>query len=120
MNCQDKWRYHLKKEKLENSVKHQIHQILRITRKNGKTEHCGRTYAKNDVVLEPGQISDTFEFREPVFYKIVTMVTRDDDSPNIYTVPVGKCNLQTSADDSKYQEIHHNELVCTGESISKK
>ena len=55
----------LKKQRLDNSVKHQIHQILRITSKNGKTEYYGRTYAKNDVVLEPGCIRDAFELREP-------------------------------------------------------
>ena len=50
----------------------------------------------------------------------MTVVTRDDDSPNIYTVPVGRCNLQTSVDDSKYKEIHQNDLICLGQSISKK
>ena len=88
---------------MENSVKHQIHQIMRITSNNGKTEYCGRTYAKNEVVLEPGWISDAFELREPEFYKLVTTVTHDDDSPNIYNVPVGRCDLQTSVDESKYE-----------------
>ena len=37
---------------LENSLNHQIHQILHITSKNGKTEYRGRTYAKNEVVLD--------------------------------------------------------------------
>ena len=46
-------------------VQHQIHQILRITRNNGKTEYRGRTYAKNEVVIEPGWISSAFELREP-------------------------------------------------------
>ena len=30
-----------------------------------KTEYRGSTYAKNDVVLEPGWVSDAFELREP-------------------------------------------------------
>ena len=60
-----KMKISLKKHRLENSVKHQIHQIIRITSKNGKTEYLGRTYAKNGVVLEPDCISDSFEFREP-------------------------------------------------------
>ena len=55
----------LKKQRLENSVKHQIHQILHITIENGKTGYRGRTYAKNDVVLEPGWISGAFELCEP-------------------------------------------------------
>ena len=79
----------LKKQRVENSVNHQIHQILRITIKNGKTEYRGRTYAKNEVVLEPGWLINDFELREPEFYKLVTIVTRDDYSRNIYTVPVG-------------------------------
>ena len=55
----------LKQHILGNSFKHQIHQIIFITSSNGKTEYRGRTYAKNEVVLEPGWISDAFELREP-------------------------------------------------------
>ena len=39
------------------------------------------------------------------------MVKRDDYSPNIYTLPVGRCDLQTSDDESKYEEIHQNALI---------
>ena len=49
----------------------------------------------------------------------MTKVTHDDDSPNIYTVPVGQYNLQTSVDESKYEEIHQNALICPGRYISK-
>ena len=55
----------LKKQIWDNSVKHQIHKILCITIKNGKTEYCGKIYSKNEVVLELGWISDAFELREP-------------------------------------------------------
>ena len=55
----------LKKQRLEKSIKLQIHKITRITDNNGKTDYCGRKYAKNEVVLEPGWIHETFEFREP-------------------------------------------------------
>ena len=48
------------------------------------------------------------------------MVTRDDDSQNIYTVPVVLCNEHTSDDESKYEEKRKNELIDTGEYISKK
>ena len=47
-------------------------------------------------------------------------ITRDDDSQNIYTVPVGRCNQQTSVEDSKYEEKLKNSLIVPGESISKK
>ena len=48
------------------------------------------------------------------------MVTRDDDSPNIYTVCFGQCNILTSVDESKYGEIHKNAFIFAGGSISKK
>ena len=110
----------LKKLRLENSVKHQIHQILRITNKNGKTEYRGRTYAKKEVVLEPSWISDAFELHEPELYKLVTTVTRDDEIRNTYIVPIGWCNELTSVDESKYEEKLKSALICPGESISKK
>ena len=46
---------------------------------------------KKEVLYEPGRISDDFELHELEFYKLVTTITRDDDSRNIYTVPVGQC-----------------------------
>ena len=75
-----KMKISIKKHIWENSVKHQIHQIQRITGRNGKTEYRGWTYAKNEVVLQPGWISSDFEFYEPELYKLVTTVTQDDDS----------------------------------------
>ena len=68
---------------MDNNVEKQIHQIQRITGRNGKTEYRGWTYAKNEVVLQPGWIRDAFEFCEPELYKLVTTVTRYDDSQNI-------------------------------------
>ena len=53
------------------------------------------TYTKNEIVIEPCWLSNALELREPEFYKLVTMVTRDYDSQNIYTVPVGRCNELT-------------------------
>ena len=50
----------------------------------------------------------------------MTTVTRDDDSQNNYTLPVGWCNEQKSDDDSKYEEKRKNALIGPGESISKK
>ena len=58
-------------------------------------------YAKNEVLLQPGCISDAFEFREPEFYNLVTTVTLDDDIKNIYTVTVGQCNHQISVEESE-------------------
>ena len=75
---------------------------------------------KNEVVIEPGCISNAFELREPELYKLVKMVTCDDDSQNIYNVPVGICNQQTSDDESKYEEKRNSVLIGPVESISKK
>ena len=47
-------------------------------------------------------------------------VTLDDDSQNIYTVPVVRCNQQTSVEESKYEEKGNNTLIFSGEYISKK
>ena len=63
--------------------------MQRITVGNGKTKYRGWTYAKKEVFCEPGWISDDFELCEQEFYKLSTMVTREDDSQNIYTVSVG-------------------------------
>ena len=49
----------------------------------------------------------------------MTTVTRDDDSPNIYTVTFGWFNLQTSVEESKYEDIHQNALICPGGSSQK-
>ena len=62
-------------------------------------EYRGSKYVKNEVVLEPGWFSDAFEFYEPEFYKIVTTVTGDDENEILYTVPVGRCTLQTSVEE---------------------
>ena len=50
----------------------------------------------------------------------MTTVTRDDNSQNIYIVPVGWCNQQTSLEESKYEEKPQSSLIVTGEYISKK
>ena len=77
-------------------------------------------YARNEVILQPGWISDAFEFCEPEFYKLVTTVTRYDDSQNIYTISVGICNQHTSVEGSKYEEKPKSVLTVPGEYISKK
>ena len=50
----------------------------------------------------------------------MTPVTRDDDSQNIYTVPVGWHNQQKSVQDSKYDHKPKSALIVPGEYISKK
>ena len=55
----------LKKQILENSFKQQIHQKIRITSTNGKTDTMEGDILKNEVVLESSWISDAFDLREP-------------------------------------------------------
>ena len=50
----------------------------------------------------------------------MTTVTRDDDSQNIYTVPVEWCNQQKSVEESNNAGKRKNVLIVPGESISKK
>ena len=50
----------------------------------------------------------------------MTAVTFDDDSQNIYTLTVLRCNQHTSVEESKYEEKCKNALIVPGESISKK
>ena len=104
---------------MEKSIKLKIHKITRITDNNSKTDYCGRTYAKNEVVLEPGWMREMFEFREPEFYKLVTTVTCDKTKHKTFTVPVGQCFLHTSVYVPNFLDMHHNELICLGESNKK-
>ena len=75
---------------------------------------------EKQILLEPGWISDAYELHEPEFYKLVKTVTLDDDSQNIYTVPVVWWNQQASAEESKYEYERKNALIVPGEYISKK
>ena len=59
-----------------------------------------------------------FEFLEQEFYKLVTTITRDDDSKIIYNVPVRQCNQQTSVEESNYEEKHNIALILLVEYIS--
>ena len=44
----------------------------------------------------------------------MTVVTRDDNSQNIYTAPVGWCNQNTSVEESKYKDKPKSELIFPG------
>ena len=107
----------LKKQILKNIPEQQINCI---TNRNGKTEYRGRINVKKEFVLQPGWIMDAFELSEPELYKLVKTVTYGDESQTIYTVPIGKCNQQTSDEEYKYEEKLKSELIVPGEYISKK
>ena len=99
---------------METSINPQIHNITRINGNNGKTKYLGRSYANNEVALEPGWIRETFEFSEPDFYKKVTTVTCDETKNKTYIVPVGRCALHTSQDEPNFMDMHSNALTCLG------
>ena len=104
---------------METSINPQIQKITRITENNRKTKYLRRTYANNEVELEPGWIRESFEFSEPVFYKLVTTVTCDETQHKTYTVSVGLCAMHTSVYKPKCVDMHHNTLICLGESNKK-
>ena len=76
-------------------------------------------FRMNVVALEPGCIHDSFEFREPEFYKLTTTVTCDETKHKTFIVPVGRCALHTSVYAPNFVDIHHNELIRLGESNKK-
>ena len=101
------------------SIHPQIHKISRITDSYGKTKYLGRTYANNEVAFKPGRISENFEFSEPYFYKLVTTVTCDETKHKTYTLPFGQWFLHTSVNVPNFLDMHHNALICLGESNKK-
>ena len=50
----------------------------------------------------------------------MTMVTHDDNSQNIYSVPFEWYNEYTSVEEYKYEEKPKSSLIVPGEPISKK
>ena len=78
------------------------------------TDIHGRTYANNEVALEPGWIRDNFDFSEPELYKLVKTVTCDVIQHKTYTVPVGRCSLHTSLYEPNFVDMHHNALLYLG------
>ena len=55
----------LKKQRLETSIKPQIHKITRITDNIVRTIFLGSTFANNEVALKPDWIHEIFEISEP-------------------------------------------------------
>ena len=49
----------------------------------------------------------------------MTTVTCDETKNKTYTVPVGRCALHTSVYVPNFVDMHHNALICLGESKKK-
>ena len=56
---------------------------------------------------------------EPEFYKLVTTVTCDETKHKTCTVPVRRFFLHTSVNVPNFVDMHHNALICLGESNKK-
>ena len=91
---------------METNILPQIHKISLITDSYGITTYLGRTLKNNEVALEQCWICENFEFSEPDFYKQVTMARCDDTRQKTYTVPVGRCSLNTSQEKHNYLDMN--------------
>ena len=49
----------------------------------------------------------------------MTMVTCDETKHKTYTVPFGRCFIHTLVNVPNFVDIHHNALICLGESNNK-
>ena len=49
----------------------------------------------------------------------MTTVTCDETKHKTYTVPVGRCSIHTSVYVPNSVDMHHNALICLGESNKK-
>ena len=73
-----------------------------------------------EVPLEPSSIRENFEFSEPDFYKQVTDRGSELTGHKTYTVPVGRCSLNTSQEKHNYLDMHSKAFTYLGKSNKKK
>ena len=105
---------------METNILPQIHKISNITDSYGITTYLGRTLKNNEVPLEKCWILENFEFSEPDLYKQLTDLRSDLNRHKTYTVPVGRCSLNTSQDEHNFLDMHSNALTCLVKSNKKK
>ena len=108
-----------KKKRLETSIHPKIHKISGINDGNCKTKHLGRKFTNNEVALGKCWIRENFEFSEPDFYKQVTMARCDETRHKTYTIPVGRCSLNTSQEKHNYLDMHSKAFTCLVKSNKK-
>ena len=73
-----------------------------------------------EVPLEKYWIRENFEFSEPDFYKQVTDRGSDLTGHKTYTVPFGRCSLNTSQEKHNYLYMHSKAFTSLGKSNKKK
>ena len=105
---------------METNILPQIHKISRITDSYGITTYLGRTFNNNEVPLEQYWIRENFEFSEPDLYKQVKDRRSDLTLHKTYTVPVGRCSLNTSQEKHNYLDMHSKAFTSLGKSNNKK
>ena len=105
---------------METSIHPQIHKISHITDSYGITTYLGRKFNNTGVPLEPRWMSENFEFSEPDFHKQVTDRGSGFTGHKTYTVPVGRCYLNTSQEKHKYLDLDSKAFTSLGESKKKK
>ena len=104
---------------METNIHPQIHKISRITDSSGITTYLGRIFKNNEVPLEQCWIRENFDFSEPDFYKKVTNPISDLTRHKTYTVPVGRCSLNTSQEKHNYLDMHSKAFTSLGKSYKK-
>ena len=109
-----------KKQRSETNILPQIHKISRITDSYGITTYLGSTFNNMEFPLEPICMGDNFEFSEPYFYKQVTERICDLTGRKTFTVPVGRCSLNTSQEKQNYLDMHSKAFTSLGKSNKKK
>ena len=109
-----------KKQRLETNINLKIHKISRITDSYGITTYLGRTFNNMEVPLEPIWIRENFEFSEPDFYKQVTDRGSDLTGHKTYTVPVGRCSINTSQQKQNYLDINSKAFTSLGKYNKKR
>ena len=105
---------------METSINPQIHKISHITDSYGITTYLERISKNDEVPLEKRWIRENFEFSEPDFYKKVTNPRSDITRHRTYTVPVGRCSLNTSQEKHNYLDMLSKAFTSLGKSNKKR
>ena len=105
---------------METNILPKIHKISRITDSYGITTSLGRTFKNNEFPLEQFWIRENSEFSEPDFYKQVKMARSDVTRHKTYTIPVGRCSINTSQEKHNYLDMNSKAFTYLGKSNKKK
>ena len=105
---------------METNILPQIHKIWRITDNYGITSYLEGTFKNNEVTFKNCWSHEHFELSEPDFYKQVAMARSYVTRHKAYTVPVGRCFLNTSQEKHNYLDMQSKAVTSLGKSNKKK